>query len=138
MIGIDSMTGGSAATTDGATAPHILVVDDEVVATMALERFLERRGFRVTTAFDGRQALDAHARDAADVVVTDMRMPRLGGRELIQALRGPQPELPVVVVTGFLSSDDEAAALVGPHTAVMTKPLDPEALLRTLKGLLGG
>lgn len=137
MTKTENAAAGAAALAGG-PAPHVLLVDDEVVAAMALERFLARKGFRVTTACDGREALAAHARDAADVVVTDMRMPRLGGRELIQALRGPQPSLPVVVVTGFLSSDDEAATLNGPNTAVMTKPLDPEALLRTLKGLLGG
>jgi PleD family two-component response regulator len=61
---------------------HVLVVDDEVLAAMALESILRRRGFRVSIAGDGQQALDIWNRDPADAVVTDLKMPRMTGDEL--------------------------------------------------------
>lgn len=125
-----------AAMTD--TAPvHLLLVDDEAISALALERFLKRRGFRVSLAHDGLRALELAEVDPPALLVTDMRMPRLGGADLVRRLRTARPDLPVVVVTGYMSSDPEAEGLSGPATTVMTKPLDPEALLRSVRGLLG-
>lgn len=122
--------------TPQAPAPHLLVVDDEVIAAMALERFLSRKGFRISRAANGEQALDVFAQTPADLVVTDVRMPRMSGPELVRQLRAAQPDLPVVVVTGYMGEDPETAGLTGPRTRVMTKPVDPEALLRAVRQLL--
>lgn len=79
---------------------HVLVVEDEVVVAMAMEDTLTRAGFRVTVTHNGRDALEADTKDQADVLLTDLRMPVMNGRALIQRLRGGRPGLPVVVVTG--------------------------------------
>lgn len=116
--------------------PHLLLVDDEAITVMALERFLTRKGFRVSVAGNGHDALALAAESPPDLVVTDMRMPRLSGRDLIERLRASRPDLPVVVVTGYMAADAETSGLTGSRTVVMTKPLDPEALLHRMAELL--
>lgn len=123
---------------DRAASRHVLLVDDEAISALALQRYLARKGFRVTTAVNGVQALDLARQDPADLVITDMRMPRMGGRELIRVLREEREQLPVIVITGYTTTDAEAAGLTGPNTLLMTKPLDPERLLAAARSLLGG
>ena len=80
----------------------VLVAEDEALIALSLADFLEAEGYEVTLAPDGADALDAARRlgDALCVLVTDLNMPRMGGEDLIRALRAERPGLPVVVVTG--------------------------------------
>jgi CheY-like chemotaxis protein len=117
---------------------HVLVVDDEVLAAMALESVLKRRGFRVSVAGDGQQALDIWNRDPADAVVTDLKMPRMTGDELAARLRSAAPLLPVIVASGFLSEAAEYRLrhdINGPM-AIFTKPINLAGVLRALKEML--
>ena len=81
---------------------RVLVAEDEALIAMSLADLLEAEGYEVALAPDGADALDAARRlgDALDVLVTDLNMPRLGGEDLIRALRAERPGLPIVVVTG--------------------------------------
>jgi DNA-binding NtrC family response regulator len=112
---------------------HILVADDEAIAAMALERFLTRKGYRVTTAVNGIEALEIHERDPADVVVTDIRMPRGGQRELIANLRSRDDHLPIVVMTGYMSLTDEEGIAANDRLVVLQKPIEIDKLLRIIK-----
>lgn len=115
---------------------HVLIVDDEAISLLALQRFLERRGFRVSTAGDGYQALRIHAGDPADVVVSDIRMPQLGGRELLAHLRREKPDQQVIIMTGHnLPGEDLDGD--GPPVPVLLKPIDAEELLRRLREMTG-
>ena len=80
----------------------VLVAEDEALIALSLADLLEAEGYDVTLAPDGADALDAARRlgDALAVLVTDLNMPRMGGEDLIRALRAERPCLPVVVVTG--------------------------------------
>jgi CheY-like chemotaxis protein len=79
-----------------------LVVDDSMLIRHTVSRFLEERGFAVESAVNGQEALDAVRRKAPDLIVTDMDMPKMGGSELISALRGQAStaKIPVVIVAG--------------------------------------
>ncbi len=81
---------------------RVLVAEDEALIALSLADLLEAEGYEVALAPDGADALDAARRmgDALDVLVTDLNMPRLGGEDLIRALRAERPGLPIVVVTG--------------------------------------
>lgn len=81
---------------------HILVVDDEVEAANAMAGFLEDEGFRISIAHNGEEGLEVFAADPADLVITDLRMPRLDGYGMIERLRAESPDLPIIVITGHV------------------------------------
>jgi len=118
---------------------HIIVAEDEVLAAMALEDFLSRKGFRVTLAQDGQEAIERYHEDPADAVITDLRMPRMDGRALIRELRAKDSTLPLVVMTGFLSMDDGQDDLTADRwkpLEILRKPVSPQAILDTLLRLM--
>ena len=87
------MTGG---------ALRVLMAEDERLAAEVIEEGLTDAGFEVLAANDGQEALDLAANGAAfDLLLTDLKMPRLDGKELIVRLRAERPDLPVVVMTGY-------------------------------------
>lgn len=124
------------------TAPapaHILVAEDEFLAAMALEDFLSRKGFRVTLAQDGLEAIERYREDPPDAVVTDLRMPRMDGRALIRELRARDAALPLVVMTGYLSMEDGQDDLTSDRwkpLEILRKPVSPQAILDTLQRLM--
>ncbi|MGE5506403.1 MAG: PAS domain S-box protein [Actinomycetota bacterium] len=113
--------------------PHwrVLVVDDEPLAVECVMEYLAERGYNVVGATGGREAL-AKARAAAiDVVVTDMRMPGMEGRQLVEQIRRGQPGVAAVMMTGHVS----ASAEPGPDPVVQ-KPVVLDELERCIAGLL--
>ena len=79
-----------------------LVVDDSMLIRHTVCRFLEERGFRVESATNGQDAVEALKRVRPDLIVTDMQMPKMGGAELITAVKA-QPQtanIPIVIVAG--------------------------------------
>lgn len=114
--------------------PHVLVAEDEDLVAVALAEALESYGFRVTVTHDGEEALLAHALDPADALTTDMRMPRMGGPELIRAIRQASPNLPVVITTGY--SDAIPAEEPGRLTVIM-KPYRLAQVAGAVGRLLG-
>ncbi|WP_029007964.1 response regulator [Azospirillum halopraeferens] len=118
---------------------HVLVAEDEPLAAMAIEDFLSRKGYRVTLAVDGLDAMERLQADPADLVITDLRMPRMDGHALIRELRRRDPGLPLVVMTGFLSLDGNADDITGDAwkpLEVLRKPVSPQMILDTLERLL--
>jgi len=132
-----------AAASDRPAAPRVrrevtvLVVDDERGVRELTVRMIERLGYRVLVAADGTEALaKAAAHDGPiDVLLTDVVMPRMGGRELARALRERRPEVRVIFSTGYAGEAAQTNGQVEPGTAVLTKPYalaDLEAKLREL------
>src|ERR1035437_3217141 len=78
---------------------HILIADDERSIRLMLETGLTLNGFRVTSARNGREALEAASTTKFDAVLSDIYMPDLGGLELVDALRAADPTLPIVLMT---------------------------------------
>jgi PAS domain S-box-containing protein len=113
----------------------ILVVDDEAVIRELLQRFLASRGHAVVTAADGIQALRLAEGSRFDVVVSDLRMPSMDGREVIRRLR----ELPTCASTRFVLStgdtemSDSTVDLGSSDVQVVHKPYDVDALVRVVE-----
>ncbi len=86
-----------------------LVVDDSMLIRHTVCRFLEERGFTVEAASNGEEALAILQRAPADVIITDMQMPKMGGAELIRALKSQSAtrNIPIVVVAGRQSGHGE-------------------------------
>jgi CheY-like chemotaxis protein len=113
---------------------RVLVAEDEPLAALVIEEVLVGEGHVVALAQDGAAALELAGREAFDVLLTDLAMPRLTGLELIQALRQTQPQLPVVVMTGFLSpaAARELCTEAQPPVALLQKPFEIDRLLEAL------
>jgi CheY-like chemotaxis protein len=87
-----------------------LVVDDSMLIRYTVCRFLEQRGFAVESATNGAEALDVLRHVRADLIVTDMQMPKMSGSELITALKG-KPEtagIPIIIVAARASGFDKS------------------------------
>jgi CheY-like chemotaxis protein len=87
-----------------------LVVDDSMLIRYSICRFLEARGFEVEASVNGAEAVEVLARVRADLVVTDMRMPKMSGSEFITALKSKEEtsRIPVIVVTSKANGSREA------------------------------
>lgn len=99
------------------TPGRILLVDDNKLGLSARKCVLEELGHRIATASNGAEALDQFAREKFDLVVTDYKMPKMDGLELIGKLRKSVPELPIILISGFvdalgLSEDNTGADVV--------------------------
>lgn len=86
-----------------------LVVDDSMLIRHTVCRFLEERGFEVEAATNGQEAIELLGRISPDIIVTDMQMPKMGGTELITALKSKleTAKIPIVIVAGRASGFDE-------------------------------
>ncbi len=82
-------------------APTVLVVDDNRDHGQALAKIFERAGYRVRTADDGQEAFRLLTERPFDLIVTDLRMPRMNGLDLLRNIRAMSPHVPVLIVTAF-------------------------------------
>jgi nitrogen regulation protein NR(I) len=110
---------------------QILVVDDEPNLRRVLSALLARDGYDVHTAEDGQQALDILAEHHIDMVITDLRMPRIDGMELLRRALAMDSELPVVLITAHGTVDNAVEALKTGAFDYITKPFD-QAEVRTI------
>ncbi len=119
----------------GTRAPRILVVDDVAVNREILKRWLERRGFSVTEAADGQEAIRIAGEGKIDLVLLDIMMPNLNGTEVLRAIRRTrsQSDLPIVMVSAKCFSDDVAQSLKLGANAYISKPVDFKLLLAVLE-----
>jgi DNA-binding response OmpR family regulator len=115
------------------TLSLVLLVDDEVDYVETLAERLCMRGFDAEVVHSGEAALELLARRAVGVVVLDLRMPGIGGMETLRRLRPAHPGVAVVILTGHGNEKDEQAALEQGAYAYLQKPVDIDALARTIR-----
>lgn len=113
---------------------RILLADDDPQILRALRITLTARGYEVTTASDGRAAVDAATKVHPDLVVLDLGMPGLTGIEVIEALRG-WTQVPILVVSGRSESWDKVEALDAGADDYVTKPFQADELLARIRAL---
>ena len=120
-------------------AKRILVVDDEAKLLRAVAVTLREEGYEVTTARSGAEALVSVNTSVPDLIVSDIRMPRMDGYQLARAIRSnPRTELiPVVFLTAKGERKDRIAGIRTGVDAYLVKPFDPEELLAVVANLLG-
>jgi DNA-binding response OmpR family regulator len=117
-------------------AGRILIVDDEPVLRQTLARILQRAGFEVTTAESGEQTLDYLATTAYDLIYMDIRMPGLGGLDVLDRIQVRFPGLPVVLFTAQPDLDSAVEALRRGAADYLLKPLNPEVLVEKTRAIL--
>ncbi|MEI7703986.1 MAG: response regulator [Deltaproteobacteria bacterium] len=107
-------------------ALHVLVVDDERVVRRALQRILERDGHVVLLAECGQEAIDIYGARGkeVDVVVLDIMMPDVDGREVLRRMREMNPGVRAILSSGFTAESDPSLTI--PGTWLLQKPYTPE------------
>jgi DNA-binding response OmpR family regulator len=116
--------------------PKVLLADDEVAITSNLAPFLERTGFHVTVAADGEEALSQVGMLAPDLIILDVLMPRLDGREVLRRLRRSSNWIPVILLTQVGESTERAMALEEGADDYLNKPFDPYELVARIRAVL--
>ena len=116
--------------------PRILLVDDEQAITDNLSPFLERSGFVVAVAADGEGALRQVSEFGPDLVVLDVLMPKVDGREVLRCLRGEDNWTPVILLTQVGESTERAMALEEGADDYLNKPFDPHELVARIRAVL--
>ena len=107
---------------------RVLIADDNPINALIARRALESAGFTVSVAATGREALDAAAQMAPDLVLMDLRMPVMDGFEAMRHLRSAGLTAPVIAVSAEMTPDIERRAREAGASGVAAKPLDAEAL----------
>jgi CheY-like chemotaxis protein/anti-sigma regulatory factor (Ser/Thr protein kinase) len=110
-----------------------LVVDDEAPIRQLLSFQLEHLGCKVTEAKDGQSALECIQSEPVDLIFTDIRMPRMSGLQLLQAVRMTAPETSVVVLSGFATVEDTVEALRLGALDFIHKPFEQEDVARAVE-----
>jgi DNA-binding response OmpR family regulator len=114
----------------------LLLVDDEDAITTNLAPFLERAGFEVTVASDGEAALEKVKGVTPDLIVLDVLMPRLDGREVLRRLRREDNWTPVILLTQVGEAVERAMALEEGADDYLNKPFDPHELIARIRAVL--
>jgi DNA-binding response OmpR family regulator len=113
----------------------ILVVDDEPKIVRLARDYLEKNGFRVTTAADGQSALTVARREKPDLIILDLMLPILDGREVCKVLRR-ESDVPIIMLTALAEEVDQVTGLEIGADDYITKPFSPRAMIARVRALL--
>lgn len=127
-------TGGEAETD---TRFRILVVDDEELIRRLMDQLLTAAGYHVTTAIDGREGVGLLEHERFDLLISDMVMPYMSGAELLAAAKRLDPELPVVIMTGYPSVASAKELMQEGAVDYITKPFDVDVVAAKVAAILG-
>ncbi len=117
----------------------VLLVEDDDDNRELMAEVLEASGFEVLSSPSGQDGLKTLSERSVDVVVTDVGMPGMGGLEMARAAKAIAPQVPVVVVTGWVDREDIASARGRREVdAVLVKPVDPDALAQVVQDVARG
>lgn len=115
---------------------NILVVDDEKSMREILEIFLKSEGYGVSVAENGEKAIDAVKKDIFDLIITDMKMPRVGGLELLKNVKQITPDTVVVIITAFGTTDSAVEAMKLGAYDYIQKPFQLDNIRLVVKNAL--
>jgi DNA-binding response OmpR family regulator len=116
--------------------PTLLITDDEADLLAELKPLLERSGFAVVTASDGQQALDTIPREKPDLIILDVMVPRMNGREVLRRLRQQNDWTPVILLTQVGTPAERAMSLHEGADDYLNKPFEPMELIARVQAVL--
>ncbi|WP_333656187.1 sigma-54-dependent transcriptional regulator [Dissulfurispira sp.] len=116
--------------------PKILIVDDEPDICKALEFLLKREGYTVTSVNSGEDAIEKLKTESFDVVITDLKMGRVGGMTVLEKSKEINPEAPVIMMTAFASIESAVEAMKRGAIDYIVKPFLNEEIKLTIKKVL--
>lgn len=105
---------------------RILIVDDEEVILSGLKEMLEHFSYEILTAASGENALDILASQDVDLIIADINMPRIDGKQIFTAVQEIEPDTPIIIITGINVDDGRAFAQSHQAYGFLTKPIQLE------------
>jgi len=120
------------------SSPKVLVVDDELHLCNVLRRILEREGYKVITAPDGEAALGLTAEEKPDVILLDLMMPGIDGREVCRRVREFSAATQIIYFTAKVMPTDPLKELRREADAFITKSATSKQILSKVSGVLQG
>jgi len=115
----------------------ILVVDDEEIIREFLHEVLSE-DYDITTATDGDEAIEKIGESSFDLIITDMKMPRVSGEEVVKFAKSHNPKLPVIVISGYSTLFAVSESVNHGACAFLSKPFSITELLKTVTDNLEG
>ena len=115
---------------------RILIADDEPYVARVLKLVLLKEGYEVSCVNNGQQALDSYRETRPDIIVTDVKMPHMTGRELVETIRSSEgdSDTPIVVMTSTLESENRDWVSGVGGVSFVGKPVSPRELVRIVNG----
>jgi len=115
----------------------VLVIDDEQIVLDSVATLLRDEGFDVDISLRGREGLDWAIERKYDVILSDIRMPDIGGMRVLRDVKRIHPSLPVIMITGYASVDSAIQAMKLGAAEYIEKPFEPEQLIDSVNRALG-
>jgi DNA-binding NtrC family response regulator len=112
---------------------RILVVDDERIVCDALARHLRNAGFDVEVAYGGAAALDLLGKQEIDLALVDIRMPKVTGFDVLEALQRVQPDVRAVMMTAYADIKSAVELVSRGAVDILSKPLDIDEVIVTVR-----
>jgi CheY-like chemotaxis protein len=119
-----------------AKIPEILLVDDNRQGLIARKSLLQELGYKITTATNGDEALELFSRQTFDVVITDFKMPRMDGVELIKRIRTSQAGARIILLSGFVEPLGLTEQSTGADVVIAKSAGEVGQLTRSVKRML--
>ena len=114
----------------------VLVIDDERIVLDSITKILKEENFTVEVTLSGRQGLEWATRNNYDIVLTDLRMPDIGGMRILRDVKRVKPAVPVVMITGFGTVKSAVQAMKLGAAEYLEKPFSPDQLVKTVNSAL--
>ena len=114
----------------------ILVIDDERIVIDSITKILKEEHIDVEATLSGRQGVDMALQKAYDLVLTDLRMPDIGGMRVLRDIKRARPGLPVVMITGYASVPSAVQAVKLGAVEILEKPFSPDGLVAVVRKAL--
>jgi DNA-binding NtrC family response regulator len=114
----------------------VLVIDDERIVTDSVTKILEAENLEVEVAATGRQGVDLALQKEHALVLTDLRMPDIGGMRVLRDIKRARPAVPVIMITGFATVRSAVQAMKLGAAEFLEKPFAPDDLVRTVRKAL--
>jgi len=115
---------------------RVLLVDDNTSLCKTMSFILERKGYDVSIVIDGEAAIDRVREQLYDVIIMDIKMPKMDGVETFKKMKKVRPDIPVLMMTGYAVPDLVDEALKEGAWAVMYKPFDMEVVLKQIEEIV--
>jgi len=111
---------------------RVLVIDDEQIVLDSVRKILKEKDYEVDASLGGRQGIDWAITKQYDVVLTDIRMPDIGGMRVLRDIKRAKPSLPVVMITGYATVQSAVQAMKLGAMDYLEKPFTPEKIIEVV------